>query len=565
MLTQTITLSKRLLTPVLMIALLLAVGSAQVIAQEQTFFGKTAQELFPIPGVAANEQEQRLAFEALLRANLPDGREFGEGRTLTFGVLGQGSRGGISGTIYFWRNAFEAATGAQLEIVEIPYNELGTTIPADFLTGQYTYDVFIGAAWQYGDWISNGWIQPIDGFFGDPRFPAWDINDVAPAFAALMQWEGQTYGTTNDGDAQLFYYRYDVLNDPEWQAAFEAEMGYPMPNPPTTWQQLLAVTSFFNGKDWNRDGDPDDGISLHLAPGGQGHFHYATLAASFAVTPADGDNPRAVTKFDNVFWFDPETMEPLINQPGHVRALEFLKELAATGQRAQLGWQLGEAWDNFLGGNAIATFSWGDVGSLSQDPNRSRIKGNLGASAILCSEEWYDRELGEFVTDSENPNCVGNTTGGSWHPTMSAFTDTPELAYYIMAMLANPSINFYNATTGWQGIDPSSAYQLYPPRGTASPEDYAAVGFDAGDMERYINAYGANVFDKPIYLTYLRIPGTLEYIQETLDIRLSEAMTDQLTPQEALDATARDWNRITDELGREEQLAIYQAAIGFNP
>jgi multiple sugar transport system substrate-binding protein len=148
---------------------------------------------------------------------------------------------------------------------------------------------------------------------------------------------------------------------------------------------------------------------------------------------------------------------------------------------------------------------------------------------------------------------------------MSAFTDDPELAYYMMAMLANPSINFYNATTGWQGIDPSSAYQLYPPRGTASPEDYAAVGFDLGDMERYINAYGANIFDKPTYLTYLRIPGTLEYIQETLDIRLSEAMTDQLTPQEALDATARDWNRITDELGREEQLAIYRAAIGYNP
>ena len=41
-------------------------------------------------------------------------------------------------------------------------------------------------------------------------------------------------------------------------------------------------------------------------------------------------------------------------------------------------------------------------------------------------------------------------------------------------------------------------------------------------MERYINAYGSNVYDKPTSVTYLRIPGTLEYIQETLDIRLSE-------------------------------------------
>jgi multiple sugar transport system substrate-binding protein len=549
---------------ILLLLVVLAVGQVSVYAQD-TFMGKTAAELFPIPDVAANEQEQQLAFEALLAANLPDGHAFGDGKQFTFGVLGQGSRGGISGTIYFWRNVFEAATGAEMEIVEIPYNQLGTTIPADFLTGQYTYDAFVGAAWQYGDWVSNEWIQPIDQWIGDERFPSWSPEDTAPPFRALLQWGGQTYGTQMDGDAQLFYYRYDILNDPEWQAAFEAEVGHPMPNPPTTWQQLLEVTSFFNGKDWNEDGDPDDGISLHLAAGGQGHFHYATLSASFAVTPADGDDPRAVTKFDNVYWFDPDTMDPLINQPGHVRALEFLQELAATGQEAQFGWQLGDAWDNFLGGNAIATFSWGDVGSLSQNPERSVIKGNLGATPILCSEEWYDRETSEFVTDAENPNCIGNTTGGSWHPTMSAFTENPELTYYFMSMLANPTINFYNATTGWQGIDPCCTYQLYEPRGSATSEDYTAVGFDAGDMERYINAYGSNVYDKPTSLTYLRIPGTLEYIQETLDIHLSEAMTGQSTAQEALDATAEDWRGITEELGVDSQLAIYQAAIGYTP
>lgn len=557
-------ITRRLLFLLLLVGLFAVLGATQVVAQE-TFFGKTAADLFPVPDVAANEQEQQLAFQALLAANIPDGHALGEGKTLTFGVLGQGSRGGISGTVYFWRRAFEAATGATLEIVEIPYNELGTTLPADFLTGQNTYDAFIAAAWQYGDWISNGWIQPIDQWIGDPRFPQWTPDDSAPAFRALLQWGGQTYGTQMDGDAQLFYYRYDILNDPEWQAAFEAEKGHPMPNPPTTWQQLLDVTSFFNGKDWNKDGDPDDGIALHLAAGGQGHWHYGTLAAAFAVTPAAGDDPRAVTQYNNVFFFDPTDMTPLINQPGHVRALEFLKELAATGSPSQFGWQLGEAWDDFLGGNAIATFSWGDVGSLSQNTDRSKIKGNLGATAILCSEEWYDRESGQMMNDPMHPNCVGNTTGGSWHPTISAFSDTPELAYFFNAMIANPKINFYDATTGWQGIDPCCNYDLYPPKGNATPEDYAAVGFDLGDMDRYINAYGANVYDKPIYLTYLRIPGTLEYLQESLDIHLSEAMTDQRTPQEALDATADDWNRITDDLGRDSQLSIYQEAIGYHP
>jgi multiple sugar transport system substrate-binding protein len=547
---------------VLLAAVLALFGVRGVIAQDGTFFGKTAADLFPD---SPTESERELAFAALMAAGIPDGHALGEGKTITVGTLGQGSRGGISGTLYFWRPAFEAATGATLEIVEIPYGQLGTTIPADFLTAQYTYDAFVAAAWQYGDWVSNEWIQPIDGFLGDERFPAWSPDDTAAPFRALLQWGGQLYGTQMDGDAQLLYYRNDILNDPEWQAAFKEETGKDMVVPPQTWQQLYDITNFFNGKDWNEDGDPDDGISLHLKAGGQGHFHYATLAASFAVTPGEGDDARAVSKFDNVFWFDPDDMTPLINQPGHVMALEFLQKLAATGQEAQYGWELGAAWDNFLQGNAIATFSWGDVGSLSQDPGRSIIKGNLGAAVIPCSDTWYDRETGETVTNVEAPNCVGNTTGGSWHPVMSAFTDEPELTYFFMSMIANPIINFYDSTTGWQGIDPCCAYQLFPPVGEASPEDYAAVGFDAGDMERYIAAYGSNAFDKPTSLTYLRIPGTLEYIQNSLDVHLSEAMTGQATAQEALDATAEDWNDITDGLDRDSQIQIYQESIGYTP
>ena len=82
-------------------------------------------------------------------------------------------------------------------------------------------------------------------------------------------------------------------------------------------------------------------------------------------------------------------------------------------------------------------------------------------------------------------------------------------------------------------------------------------------MERYINAYGSNAYDKPTSVTYLRIPGTLEYIQETLDIRLSEAMTGQSSAQEALDNTAEDWEEITDDLDVDSQLEIYQQAIGY--
>jgi multiple sugar transport system substrate-binding protein len=553
-------LNRKTLLVVLVIAIVAMLGAAQVAAQD-TFMGMDAATLFP---GAQTDLERSTAMAALLAANFPDATGRFAGQTLTVSVQQAGPRGGISGPYYFWREAFQALTGATLDIVEIPQAQYYTTTATDFLTQQNTYDVMNIGGWYMGDYVTNGFIQPIDSFINTEGYPMWEPDQVAPPIYNLLTWGGQTYATVNDGDAQLLYFRKDILESPDWQAQYEAEVGSPMPYPIETWQDLLAITTFFNGKDWNGDGDPDDGISLHLRSGGQGHFHFVTTAASFAITPAEGDDPTVVTQYDNVFWFDPTNMAALANSPGHVAALEYLVALTATGSPSQVGWELAEAWNNFLQGNAIATFSWGDVGSLAQLPDRSTIQGLLGASRIPCSEQWYDREAGAMMEMADAPNCVGNVTGGSWMPVMSSFTDTPELAYYFMAFHANRNINFWNSTAGWTGVDPASLFQLFPPRGDASIADYAQYGFNESDAEQYITAYGENVFSFPITLPYLRIPGTERY-WNALDVRLAEVMSGQAEPQANLDLVAQEWEAVTDDIGRDLQLSTYQAAIGYTP
>ena len=115
----------------LVLLLALTVGmlsfTPRATAQGDTFFGKTAEDLFPdsaFPTMSPEyiQAERAAAFKALMAANIPDGHALGEGKTITVATLGQGSTGGISGTIYFWRPAFEAATGAKLEIAEIPFH-----------------------------------------------------------------------------------------------------------------------------------------------------------------------------------------------------------------------------------------------------------------------------------------------------------------------------------------------------------------------------------------------------------------------------------------------------------
>ncbi len=82
-----------------------------------------------------------------------------------------------------------------------------------------------------------------------------------------------------------------------------------MPTSLATWDEVLDIARFFNGKDWNEDGKPDYGMSMHLKVGEQGFFNFLALSAPYVVHPAPGPDPAKVTRYHNVYWFNPETMD----------------------------------------------------------------------------------------------------------------------------------------------------------------------------------------------------------------------------------------------------------------
>jgi multiple sugar transport system substrate-binding protein len=507
------------------------------------------------------ENEAKLAQAAFEKGDKGNPDPAWKGKKFTIGVYSAGQRGPISGPVYFWRNKFEELTGATYDIVEIPYAELREKVFSDFMTGAHKFDVLINTSIYYGDYIDNDWILPIEKYFNDPRMPKWDRDAIAPGVAALQQWGNHWYGTDGDHDAQVLYYRRDIIGDPKWQAQFKKEMGHDMPVALDTWEDVIEVCKFFHGKDWNGDGDPDNGIAMHLRVGGQGFWHYMSFSAPYVVTPYPGEPKTKVTRYHNVYWFDPETMEPLLNSPGHVKALENLIQLSKYGSVAQFGWSLGEAWADFLSGNAICCFSWGDVGSLSQDPTMSSITGKLGARGIPGTKHPYDMEKKKFL-NLDKPNMVANLVGASWHPVISKFCKNPDLAYYFGAWQATPEINHWNVAFGWTGIDPGTKYDWFPPYGTATVEEYVAGGYNAEDAKQFYGAYQDNFYNYPIYQNYIRIPGAPE-MMEVWDIHLSEAVTGQVTPKEALDRTYKDWVRIVNEIGKDKLLKMYQESIGY--
>ena len=175
-------------------------------------------------------------------------------------------------------------------------------------------------------------------------------------------------------------------------------------------------------------------------------------------------------------------------------------------------------------------------------------------------EEYYDHSTGEFVK-TENPVPVGNTTGGSWHGVISAYSANPEATFSFLSLMAMKEVSLWSSQHGWTGVDPGYSYQFLKPLGEATVEEYVAAGWDAEDVKTYTQAYYDNFFADTI-LTYLRIPGTFEY-WDILDKNLSGTMSGELTPQQALDQTAEAWEGVTDRVGRDSQLKYYQGAIGY--
>jgi multiple sugar transport system substrate-binding protein len=478
------------------------------------------------------------------------------GKRIAITVNNSGPKGGISGPMYRLRPAWEELTGAKLDIVEMPLAEQLNKTINDLRLGTGQFDGFMEGAWYMGEYITPGFIIPIDKYIADKRFPFWDTKWFPPSLRNIYTWQGKWYATLNDSDGQVLYWRNDILTDPEWKKKYKAETGKDMPYPMKTWQDVIDIAKFFDGKNWDKnDSDPDNGVVMHFRVNEQGMFHFMSLSASFVVMGGD-----KVDRGTNNYWFDPDTMEPLINQPGHVRALETLYELAKCGPSAQSAWDLGTAWDWFLRGKAIFVFSWGDVGALVQDTSRSKIKGKLGASILPGTYEVYDMKNNKWVK-YDKPNVVGNTTGGSWQGVISSKSKNPEVVYSFYALMATEPCSLWNANRGWTGVDPGVSIHFLPPQGTASLKDYLAEGWNESDLKFYLKAYYDNFYAK-VMLPYLRINGAEEYWR-ALDQNLSETMIGRLKPKEALDRTAKEWDDITSRRGKADQLKQYQQSIGY--
>ena len=412
----------------------------------------------------------------------PDKKPF-DGVTITILTQDDGPKGAISGPIEALRPVWEELTGGKLELALVPVTELYASTMLDLQQGAGRYDAMVVAAFYYGDLIAGKYIVPVDSLMASGEYPRWSYNSMPPSLRTLYHWGDVGYGVLNDADGQILYYRRDVLNDPKWQAAFQQATGHAMVVPPKTWQQLLEVSRFFAGKNWDpHDSQPDEGTVLHLKVGEQGHYHFQSLSASFAITPGE-----RVDRDHNVYWFDPTDMKPLINNPGHVAALEFLQQLNKTGPVEQIGWRLPQAWEYFLRGKAVFMYTWGDLGAFARTrpaPTSRAMRGHGPAELrpiLGHGEKSLGRDRRAALCRQHHGRLLARCGLGALEaPGRGLFLPRPD---------GDKPVSLWNGQHGWTGVDPGYFLSVPEARGQARVADYIKAGWNKADVTDYLHAF----------------------------------------------------------------------------
>ncbi|NWG17638.1 MAG: extracellular solute-binding protein [Chloroflexi bacterium] len=434
---------------------------------------------------------------------------------------------------------WEEATGATVEMNPIPFGDIKDKVLAAMSTDTFIADIVVVPSGISGDLMSAGYVIPLS----EESLAAIEADDLFTYYRELnLSWGGVQYAWPWDGDVHTLNYRADIFDDPANQEAFKAAYGYDLAVP-TTWKQYADIAKWIT--ETNPAGVPYGWAEV--AGRRNGLFHaFSDRAVGYAKHP---DDPA--------FYFDTETMDARVNNPGFVRALEDWVAALPYAPPDVTRYGFSETRDAFITGLAALVVNWTDVGVAANDPNMSVLTPGQASYAILPgSTEVWNSLTGAWET-FETPNQPGYAAFGGWIMMIPKNAQQMEAAVSLADFMGSRETMSLASQTPGSGVNPARISTLNDLAGWVEK-----AGFPTEENARaYVDSI-KNSLETTNVVFQLRIPGYNQY-EDTLEQAVSEVLAGQKTAQQALDEAAAAWNAITDQLGRENQLKYYRASIGL--
>jgi multiple sugar transport system substrate-binding protein len=501
--------------------------------------------ILQIPGVGMGsptdadwQQVGALCLEAT-KANVAPG-EF-DGVELTF--MGLNNQNLHNFLFRGFLKPWEEYTGATISWIDLAQADYNARLQQSIATGTVDFDILeMGAPFE-GDVCGKGLAS---------EMPDWvaaqiEMDDYVDYLKAPVgTWDGKTYRISIDGDCHNFNYRTDYFEDAELAKAWadeghEGEWGVPK-----TWQQVQAVTKFLKGKQVG--GFPAYGYLDPLKGwGGFGFYFLGSRATAYAKHPKDP-----------AWLFDVETMKPRVNNAAWVRAIQDVLDVLDAQPPDQLNADPGTTgFQQFLAGTGSMLSWWGDIGSNAKTSDSSVVGDVVGFDILPGSDDVYNHQTGQWETLPDGPNYAPNMAYIGWGIYVMARVDSDPVkqkaAWSAAAHLGGKDLSL------WCAAYPSG-FQPYR-NSHFEVAEWVAAGYDEAFISDYL-ASQSDSYNHPNAAIEPRIPGIFQYYSVAED-ELAKIYAGQFDAQAGADNIAAAWERITDQIGREQQIALYKASLGL--
>jgi multiple sugar transport system substrate-binding protein len=387
---------------------------------------------------------------------------------------------------------FEELTGITLRSEQIPPGEIRAEVIRDLSTGTGNFHTHAADPMYYPLYVANDWIEPLEGFLEDPDLtnPEWfDYEDIFEMWREAAQLDGVTYGIPYDGEVTVQVYRADLFE----------EHGL---SPAEDFDQYRANAEAMH--------DPDNrlwGTALRGFPGaGQNMYIYPSLFRAWG-----GE------------WFD-DTGNPTVNSDEAVAALDYYVELL-----------------NDLSPSAVVNWNWPDIAdAFAVGTLGSYIDAHSSAAVLLDPATSVVGDSLGFARWPQGPGGRRVTSIWNWsYPINASVSDEEKRATWLFIQWATSRETQIRTSFAHPGDTPRSGVN----RVSIWEDDRFRDEVDAG--ENFIDAALTSLQDDTDIDWRPRVPQWPE-IGDRMAVLIQEALTRQVTPQEALDQANREIEQILE-------------------
>jgi multiple sugar transport system substrate-binding protein len=406
---------------------------------------------------------------------------------------------------------WEELTGVKMEIVPLGYTDIPAKIMQEGVAKTGVYDIFNDFPYTAPDAAGAKVIIPLDNYAAKYK-P--DFSGVADGLKYQQYYDGKLYIMVNDGDHLLLVLRKDLVENPqaraEYHARFNKEVG--CPDTLAEWAQQAA---FFQTK----EGDTRWAVKFEKPL--YGALAHRSINFSY----------RHFAVYMKGLLFDKD-MKPRINTPDGIAAIRAFAASVEHMPKDIQGWGTPQIYPFWASGQAYSAMSFPAIVGFGESNPNSVIKGKQ--ITCIIPGNMIDGKLVRRAPQA----------GGTGYM-VSAYSKHPELAYLFVQWFTSPSVS-----------DEAVAH----PRGFWDP-----YRVDQINNPKIVSRFGAEMVRTTLENTkyaasLLMLEGNYEYFK-ILDNNLADVMNKNITPEEAARRIEAGWNKVTNDVGRENQIKIWRKGV----